>query len=259
MTATTVLAVVTEMAVGATGAAVPADAVVILAGTADRLVAVNVNGPPKELVVIFCMATVGRFAALVKVQVNLAKAFRFATGMVSTLPAREPKAVAGLPEVPELVSRHEAVESVKLLLAPSVIVTCVTVLVTVIGAGATGAAVPAVTVVMLLIVPVRLVAVKVKGPLAAPVVIFWMATVGMAGLTMLVNVQVICAFARMLVAGTVNTLPASVPKVVPGLPEAAEFESRHEAEFMEKLAASVSVMVTAVPTVVADIGAIGAG
>ena len=105
-------------------------------------------------------------------QVNFAKGFRLTTGIVSTLPAREPKAVAGLPEVAELVSRQEALESVKLLLAASVTVTCVTVLVTVTGAGAAGAAVPAVTVVMLLIVPVRLVAVKLNGPLTAPVVIF---------------------------------------------------------------------------------------
>ncbi len=76
---------------------------------------------------------------------------------------------------------------------------------------------------------------------------------------MLLNVQVICALARMLVAGTVNTLPASVPKVVPGLPEAAEFVSTHEAVLIEKLAASVSVMVTAVPRVVAEIGTIVVG
>ena len=63
----------------------------------------------------------------------------------------------------------------------------------------------------------------------------------------------------MLVAGTVSTAPASVPKAVPGFPEAAEFVSRHEAELILKLVASVSVMVTAVPTVVAEIGAIGVG
>ena len=160
------------MAVGATGAAVPTAVVVIPAGAEERFVAVKVNGPPNEPVVIFWIATVGNFAALVKVQVNLAKVFRFATGIVSTLPAREPKAVAGLPEVPELVSRQEADESVKLGSAASVIVTAVVVVVTVIGAGATGAAVPAVTVVILLIVPVRLVAVKLNGPVAAPVVIF---------------------------------------------------------------------------------------
>ena len=86
-----------------------------------------------------------------------------------------------------------------------------------------------------------------------------MATVGIAGFTMLLNVQVICALARMLVAGTVNTVPASVPKAVPGLPEAAAFVSTQEAVFMVKLAATVSVMVTAVATVVAEIGAIVVG
>ena len=53
MTVTDVLAVVAAMAVGATGAAVPTATVVIPAGTAERLVAVNVNGPPNEPVVIF--------------------------------------------------------------------------------------------------------------------------------------------------------------------------------------------------------------
>ena len=95
MTVTAVLAVDTEMAVGATGAAVPTAVVVMPAGTAERLVAVTVNGPPKEPVVIFWIATVCAFAALVKVQVNLAKVFRFATGMVKTLPARLPIAVDG--------------------------------------------------------------------------------------------------------------------------------------------------------------------
>ena len=165
-------AAVAGIAVGVTGAAVFTAVVLIPAGAAERLVAVKVNGPPNEPVVIFWIATVGIFAALVKVQSNLAKVFKLATGMVRTLPARLPMAVDGLPEVAKLVSRHEADESVKLALAASVIVTAVVVVVTVIGAGAAGAAVPAVVVVILPIVPVRLVAVKVNGPVAAPVVIF---------------------------------------------------------------------------------------
>ena len=76
---------------------------------------------------------------------------------------------------------------------------------------------------------------------------------------MLLNVQVICALLRMLVAGMVNTVPASVPKAVPRLPEAAALVSRQEAEFMVKLAATVSVMLTALPTVVTAIGAIVVG
>ena len=50
---TAVPAAETAIAVGAIGAAVPATVVVMLAGAAERLVAVNVNGPPKEPVVIF--------------------------------------------------------------------------------------------------------------------------------------------------------------------------------------------------------------
>ena len=65
--------------------------------------------------------------------------------------------------------------------------------------------------------------------------------------------------ARMLVAGTVNFVPDSVPKAVPGLPEAAAFVSRHEAEFIVKLVATVSVIVTAVPTEVTEMGAIVVG
>ena len=161
------------------------------------------------------------------------KVFMFATGMVRTLPARLPMAVDGLPEVAKLVSRHEADVSVKLLLAASVIVTADTVVVTAIGAGATGAAVPAVAVVILLIAPVKFVAVKVNGPLAAPVVIFCTATVGIAGFTMLLKVQVICALLRILTAGIVRTPVANttVPNAVPGLPEAAAFVSKQDAEF----------------------------
>ena len=53
VTVTAVLAAETVIAVGETGAAVPATVVVVAVGTAARLVAVNVNGPPKEPVVIF--------------------------------------------------------------------------------------------------------------------------------------------------------------------------------------------------------------
>ena len=77
----------------------------------------------------------------------------------------------------------------------------------------------------------------------------------MAGLAMLLNVQVICALARTFVAATVKTLPASVPNGVAGLPEAPALVSRHEAEFTVKLAASVSVITTALPTVLAGMGA----
>ena len=86
---------------------------------------------------------------------------------------------------------------------------------------------------------VRLVAEKVKGPPAAPVVIFCTATVG--PLTALVKVQVISAPAKTLVAGMVNTLPASVPKV-PTLPVMTAFASVQLAENAVKAAAGVSVI-----------------
>ena len=76
---------------------------------------------------------------------------------------------------------------------------------------------------------------------------------------MLLNVQVICALARMLVVGIVNTVPANVPKAVPGLPEAAAFVSTQEAVFIVKLVATVSVIFTVFPTVVTGMGAIVVG
>jgi hypothetical protein len=62
---TSVLTVVTWIGVGTAGAATLAAVVVILAGVDDKLVAVNVNGPPNEPEVIFCNATVGALGALV--------------------------------------------------------------------------------------------------------------------------------------------------------------------------------------------------
>ena len=75
---------------------------------------------------------------------------------------------------------------------------------------------------------------------------------------MLLNVQTICAFVRTLVAGIVNTLPTNVPKLA-GLPETTAFVSVQEAVFTVKLVAGVSVMVTALPTVVTGTGATVAG
>ena len=117
------------------------------------------------------MATVGVLAAFVNVQIILANGFRLTAGIVTTLPAKLPK-LAGLPVVPEFVSVQVALVMLKLLLAASVSVTGFAVVVTVTGAGVVGAGVPAVTVVIPFMVPVKLVAVKVKGPPAAPVVIF---------------------------------------------------------------------------------------
>jgi hypothetical protein len=103
-------------------------------------------------------------------------------------------------------------------------------------------------------VPARLVPVKLKGPPGKRVVTFCTATCGMAGFTMLVNTHVICARARMFVPGMVITLPESDPNVPEGLPEATEFASEHEADEIVKFAARDSVMVTAVPLVVASMG-----
>lgn len=232
--------------------------VVMLPGVEAKFVTVNVNGPPKEPAVVFCNANVGGFGALLNVQTIFANGFRLTTGTVMTLPASVPK-LAGLPVVPELVSVQLPLDNVKLLLAASVRVTGLAMLVTEIELGAAGAAVPAVMVVMLAGAPAKLVAEKLNGPPATTVVIFCMATKGMAGFTMLVNVQVIWALARILVAGIVRTVPASVPNVPTGLPDAAALPSEQLAEVIEKFVATVSVIVTAVPVALARIGVVTVG
>jgi hypothetical protein len=101
----------------------------MLAGAETRFVALNVNGPPNEPIVIFCNASVGGFGALPKVQIILAKGFRLITGTVITLPASVPK-LAGLPVVPELVSVQLPLDRLKLALAASVRVTGLPIFVT---------------------------------------------------------------------------------------------------------------------------------
>jgi hypothetical protein len=117
------------MAVGAAGVAVPAAAVVMLAGLEARFVAVNMKGPPKDPTVVFCSAKVGGFGALVNVQTIFAKGFRLTAGTVMVLPASVPK-LTGFPEVPALVSVQVPLERLKLLLAASVSVTGLPMLVT---------------------------------------------------------------------------------------------------------------------------------
>ena len=207
---------------------------------------------------IFCKASVAGLGALVKVQTIFEKSFKLVAGTVMVLPAKVPK-LAGLPVVPELVSVQVPLERLKLLLAVSVNVTGLALLVTVLLMGAIGAAVPATVVVMFGGAPVKFVAVKLNGPPGNPVVIFWIATTGMAGLTVLVKAQVICALARILVVGIVSIVPAQVPKLPAGLPEAAALPSVQLAAVRVKLASTGSVMVTAVPLVVAKIGAGVAG
>ena len=76
--------VVTLMAVGEAGVAVPAARVVILEGALARLVCAKVKGPPKPPVVIFWILKVGRW--LVMVQAMAEPAAVAAASSVSTLP-----------------------------------------------------------------------------------------------------------------------------------------------------------------------------
>jgi hypothetical protein len=108
--------------VGAAGVAVLADVVVMAGGVEARFVAMNENGPPKAPAVVFCKVNVAGFGALVKVQMILAKGFKFVAGMVMTLPAKVPK-LAGFSVVAEFVSVHVPLDRLKLLLAASVSVT----------------------------------------------------------------------------------------------------------------------------------------
>ena len=175
---------------GVAGVGVAEAVVVMLAIAAVKFVAVNINGPPKDPGVVFCKVKLAGFGALVNVQTILEKSFKLITGMLMVLLAKVPK-LAGFPVVPEFVSVQAPPERLKLVFAASVKVTGLAVLVTVMYTGATGAAVAAAVVVILGGAPVRLVAVKLNGPPASSVVIFWIATVGIAGLAVLVRVQVI--------------------------------------------------------------------
>lgn len=139
--------------------------------TPDKFVALNVNGPPKAPDVIFCNDSVAGLGVLVKVHIIFEKSFKLMAGTVMMFPARVPK-LAGLPVVPELVSVQVPLDKVKLVLAASVKVTGLTLLVTVLLTGVVGAAVLAAVVVIFGARPVKLVAVKLKGPPGNPVVIF---------------------------------------------------------------------------------------
>lgn len=230
----------------------------MLAGFEARFVAVKLKGPPNEPDVIFCSVSVAGLGALVKVQIIFAKSFRLTAGIVIVLPAKLPK-LAGFPDVAAFVSVQVPPPKLKLLLAASVKVTGLALFVTVLLISVVGAAVPAAVVVIFGGAPVKFVAVKLNGPPAKPVVIFWTPTTGMAGFTVLVIVHVICALARMLIAGMVKTVPANVPKLLAGLPEAAAFPSEQLAAVSVKLVTTGSVIVTAVPVALARIGAGTAG
>lgn len=199
----------------------PTVAVVIAAGVVARLVTAKVNGPPMPPVVIFCTATVAGFAALVKMQLTWDPGTTLVAGIVSTLPLNVPK-LPGLPVFAALLSLQVAVVGVKLPLAVSVIRTAVFEVVTVMAVGAAGVAVATAAVVMAGGTADRLVAVKLNVPAAKPVVIFWMATVGI--IAALVKVQVIWAAGKTLAAGMVSKRPLSVPKLA-GFPVTPELAS----------------------------------
>ena len=121
---TTEFNVLTLLATGATGAGVPAVVVVIAAGAEARFETAKLKAPPGAPVVIFCTATVASLAALVMEQLIWAAGSTLAEGTVNTLPVRLPK-LAGLPVKLEFASSQIADAAVKLVLAASVICTCV--------------------------------------------------------------------------------------------------------------------------------------
>ena len=88
----------------------------------------------------------------------------------------------------------------------------------------------------------RFMAVNVNGPPKEPVVTF--CNVSVAGLGTLVKVQTILAKDFKLVAGTVMTLPATVPKVPDGLPELLKLVSVQVPVDRLKLVLAASVNVT---------------
>ena len=108
-------------------------------------------------------------------------------------------------------------------------------------AGVVGAAVPIVAVVIAAGAELRFDTAKLNGPPSPPVVIFCTATV--AGLAVLVIVQLICAAGRTLAAGTVKTPAARLPKLG-GLPVKLELASVQVAEVAVKLALAASVIWT---------------
>ena len=75
----------------------------------------------------------------------------------------------------------------------------------------------------------------------------------------MVIVHVICALARMFAAGIVTIVPAKLPNVPAGLPEATALASEQLAAVKVKFATTGSLIVTAVPVALAMIGAGEAG
>lgn len=165
-----------------------------------------------------------------------------AAGIAISWPVKVPK-VLGLPVTAELASVQVAPAIVKNELAPSEICTIEFKVLTLADVGATGAAVPAVEVVIVAGAVARFETAKLNGPPSPPVVIF--CTVTVAGLAVLVIVQLICAAGKTFMAGTVNTPLARLPKLA-GLPVKLELASVQDAAVAVKLALAASVICTCV-------------
>ena len=199
--------VVTATGVGlATG--VPATRVVMLAGVAARLVEpvkANVPAAPSD---VLRTSTVAVAALFVTTQLNTAPAFTLAAGIVGTPAVIVPSAPVPLPSSVPLASVHEKPVRVKPTAGVSVKVTAVPAVVMFNTAGVTGAATPAVIVVIEaggITLPPR----KLNGPPTLPVVIFCSVTVG----CWFVRLQVITAPGTRFAAGMLTALPAKVPNV----------------------------------------------
>nr|WP_296223392.1 hypothetical protein [Ralstonia sp. UBA689] len=172
MSVTALPIVVTFTAAPAT--AVPAVFVVMFAGADARFVAVKLNVPVPPTVVVLTF-TVDR--VLVRLHVIAAPPLTLVAGIVTTLPANEPK-LPSLPVTAAFASVQLAPVSTYPAAGVSVSVTALPIVVTFTAAPAT--AVPAVFVVMLAGADARFVAVKLNVPVP-PTVVLLTFTVGYLG------------------------------------------------------------------------------
>ena len=182
----------------------------------------------------------GAAAALVKTQVMSAPNTTRAAAMVTAAPVPVATGV-GLPVTPALasvqVTPFETQASEKL----SVMLTAVETVVTLMAVGEAGVAVPAAAVVMAAGVLARLVTVKLKGPPAPPVVIFWTRT---TGILLLVKVQTMFAVAAVAAALRVSTLPASVAVPPPAMPVQVAEASVHPEGMVSVIVVAVAAVVS---------------
>ena len=166
--------------------------------------------------------------------------------MAINRPVKVPKEL-GLPVTAPLASVQLPPAIVKNEFAPSEICTIEFRALTLSAVGVVGAAAPMLAVVIAAGAAARFETEKLNGPPSPPVVIFWTATV--AGLALLVIVQLICAAGKTLATGTVKTFPDKLPKLA-GLPVKLEFASEQIAEVALKLELIASVICTCVFTAV---------